>query len=161
MRLSVLYAEERAIVRQLLPQCQCAEINLIFDDTNRSVKWTAGTVKLSPKPYLLVKTLWFAEEHRLELADIEEAVWSEELTYEVAINRHTILTSIKRTNGRLSASFFPYSIESFNVLVTKSLLKHETRDAGIAFPKRKNFTSTDTAGYALVCAQRTEKNYRQ
>ncbi|MDR3183668.1 MAG: hypothetical protein LBT89_12265 [Planctomycetaceae bacterium] len=155
-RLSALYAEERVIVRQLLPQGRCAEVDLIFDDANRTVKWSGGTVKLPPKPYLLVKTLWFAAEHRLELADIEEAVWQEELECEAAVERHTILTLIGRTSKKLAVSFFPYCIEPFAVRVTVS--PQEKADVHNAFPKRKNFTSTDTAGYVLcLCAAHRKK----
>jgi hypothetical protein len=157
--LSALYAEERENVRQLLPQGQCAEVDLIFDDAKRTVKWISGSVHLGGKPYLLVKTLWFAAQHRSELTDIEEAVWAEELECEVIVERHTILTLIGRTKKQLAASFFPYGIERFTVKVVMS--PQEKADTRIAFPKRRNFTSTDTAGYGLVCAQRTEKDYRQ
>ncbi|MDR1491238.1 MAG: hypothetical protein LBT05_00715 [Planctomycetaceae bacterium] len=88
-RLVTLLAEKDKIIRQTLPKSKNAEIPLQFNDSKRTISWLGGSMRLALKSYLLVKTLWNGENHKMDLTEIEEIVWEKELQKKNAIEKHT------------------------------------------------------------------------
>jgi hypothetical protein len=133
--LSALYAEEREIVRQLLPQGQCAEVDLIFDDAKRAILWQGKSYSFGQQKlvYRLVKMLWEGNSHGMEYGYVEDCLYGEENEYDFA-DRHRVCTLVCRTQKELAKADFPYQIETV-----------------------KDESGHWISGWQLVYAQRTEK----
>ncbi|GHT41928.1 hypothetical protein FACS189443_4320 [Planctomycetales bacterium] len=57
---------------------QNEEVPLNFDDVGRTIRWNRGSIRLSKKPYLFVKTLWNAPRHRAEIDTLEKRFGKEQ-----------------------------------------------------------------------------------
>jgi len=78
-------------------------VPLEFASDGRTIYWAGGQVKLGSTPCKFVKALYFAEEQRMAMTDVEEKVWGEA---EDATIQQTA-SSLRRT---LADCDFPYTI---------------------------------------------------
>jgi DNA-binding response OmpR family regulator len=136
-RLSTLRVEERTVILALISQKKCPIVRLNFNDVMQTIDWYSHSVRLAKKPYLLMKILWTAKNHRATISKIEGSVWQTK-TKKGFIERHTICTLINRTQKKLAEAAFPYKIKTLKI-------------------KIKNGSQPQIKGWKLVCAQHTKK----
>ncbi|MDR0605233.1 MAG: hypothetical protein LBG80_13095 [Bacteroidales bacterium] len=92
------------------------EILLSFDDTSQMIFWDSGSIHLPPKQYLLVKTIWNADNRAATLDVIEENIWDvkgdDDDENVMFIHRNTICELVHRTRNSMNRAKFPYEIKS-------------------------------------------------
>ncbi|MDR0335974.1 MAG: hypothetical protein LBI18_02685 [Planctomycetaceae bacterium] len=134
-QVDLLRAEEWSIVQLLIPETKCCEEPLDFNDTKRIICWHNGMIRVGPKMYRLIKTLWNSKKHRASLEKIEQNVWNLGRPKKLFIDRHTIFTLICRAQKELKKHHFPYEIIT-----------------------GKNFSTQEIKGFRLVYAPRKKNN---
>jgi DNA-binding response OmpR family regulator len=131
-----LRVEEQTIIHALIPIWECSDIPLEFDDNAQTIRWYGGLIRLSKKPYLLLKTLWTGKNHRATITRVERRVWNAGTRKRPFIERHTLCTLINRVQKTLKENRLPYKIKTL---------------------KTKKIPTQEIKGYQLVCARRTKK----
>jgi DNA-binding response OmpR family regulator len=134
-QVNLLRAEEWSIVQLLIPETERCEEPLDFNDTKRIIRWNNGMMRVGPKMYRLLKTLWSSRNHRTSLEKIEQKVWKVGTQKKPFIDRHTIFTLICRAQNELKKNHFPYEIIT-----------------------GKNFSTQEIKGFRLVYAPRKKNN---
>ncbi|MDR3196966.1 MAG: hypothetical protein LBU34_03765 [Planctomycetaceae bacterium] len=136
---NLLRAEEWSIVQLLIPEKDRYEEPLEFNDTKRMIRWKYGTIRVGPKMYRLIKTLWKGKRHRATIEKIERTVWNvgnqKRCRKDLFVDRHTIFTLICRTQKELKKNGFPYEVVT-----------------------GKNFSTQEIKGFRLVYAPRKKNN---
>ncbi|MDR3108255.1 MAG: hypothetical protein LBU65_01025 [Planctomycetaceae bacterium] len=123
-RVAVLRTIENRLMGDCLPvneQLPIDEIVLQFDDTARTVSWLNNSVPLTPKSYLLLKTLWQSPKHRADYETVERNVW-EKRSKKECIPAATIKILVYRTNKFLKQNRFPYKIRPAKSKKSKEIL---------------------------------------
>jgi hypothetical protein len=89
---------------------------LSFKDASQMIFWSSGSIHLSPKQYLLVKTIWNTNNRTATLDAIEENIWhlkeKDDDESVMFIPRHTIFELVNRTRNSMYRANFPYKIVS-------------------------------------------------
>jgi DNA-binding response OmpR family regulator len=109
-QVNLLRAEEWSIVQLLIPETERCEEPLEFSDAERMIRWNHGMIRVGPKMYRLIKTLWNSNKHRASLEKIEQNVWNAGTQKKPFIDRHTIFTLVCRAQKELKKHHFPYVI---------------------------------------------------
>jgi hypothetical protein len=141
-----LQTEKQTLIQSSLPDEE-NEQPLSFNDTTRTICWSGGSVRLTPKPYLFIKILWNTPRHRAKIETIEQKVWkrnknenNKEVTVKTKIGikkvtikskfvpKGTIFSLVCRLKKALETCRFPYKILSL-----------------------KKFSTQETKGFALKC----------
>jgi DNA-binding response OmpR family regulator len=136
-RISELQIEERTIIQSSVSEEGFSVVPLNFNDKTRTIGWYGHSVRLTKKPYRLLKTLWTAKRHRATILKIESRVWKGEMQ-KGFIERHAICTLISRTQKKLEEAACPYKIKTLKT-------------------KMKKGSKPQIKGWQLVCAYRTKK----
>lgn len=131
-----LQTEKRQLLKITKPIS--TEINLVFDDSERTVQWNEGCIKMGRKTFCLVKLLWKKNKHRATIAQIEKQVWNVGKKKKFFVKTHTIFSLIRRAQKLLENRHFPYKI-----LTIKTRSTHEIK------------------GYKLICAKVIKKRNKQ
>ncbi|MDR3109362.1 MAG: hypothetical protein LBU65_06710 [Planctomycetaceae bacterium] len=122
------------------------EVSLSFDDNVRTIRWNCGSVRLSPKPYLFIKILWNAPQHRAKIETIEQKVWKRKKGDKKEV---TIKTKIGIKKVTIKSKFVPKGTLFSLVCRLQKALKNSR------FPYKilslKNFSTQETRGFALKC----------
>ncbi|MDR1270138.1 MAG: hypothetical protein LBK82_11495 [Planctomycetaceae bacterium] len=134
-QVNLLRAEEWSIIQLSIPKTELCEEPLDFNDTDRVIRWKYGTIRVGPKMYRLVKTLWDGKRHRATIEKIEQTVWNVGAPKNLFVDRHTIFTLICRTQKELEKNKFPYEIIT-----------------------GKNFSTQEIKGFRLIYAPRKKNN---
>jgi hypothetical protein len=118
------------------------EVLLSFKDNSQMIFWSGGSIHLSKKQYLLVKTIWNANNRTATLDVIEENIWNlkekDDADRSVLfIPRHTIFELVNRTRNSVYQSNFPYEIVSN---IVKQIVKQNDKHCG----------HCELQGYSLV-----------
>ena len=80
---------------------------ITFDGDGRTIRWDDGEIKVGPKSWLFLKTLWRGgKKHRAKLDRIERNVWGEGRF----VPSNTIAQMAKRLSETLKNTNFPYKI---------------------------------------------------
>jgi len=78
-----------------------------FDSVNYRLLWGEnGIAKLTEIPFKMFKALYFADDHTMTLADLEEIVWGEN----THISDSTIKTTVSNLNKVLKETGCPYKV---------------------------------------------------
>jgi DNA-binding response OmpR family regulator len=99
-----------------------SEPTLIFDETNRTIRWSGGLATVSSKQFALLKTLYNGHNHTANIDELEEAVWSiagsmEKPFYDI----HSLSMLVCRTRKKVILYDFPYKIECVKTISTQQL----------------------------------------
>jgi DNA-binding response OmpR family regulator len=115
--------EETEILNALYQQDDTInEPKLIFDETNRTIRWSGGLATVSSKQFMLLKTLYNAQNHTAEINELEEAVWS--IAGSIAkpfYDIHSLSMLVCRTRKKVILYDFPYKIECVKTISTQQL----------------------------------------
>ncbi|MDR2168791.1 MAG: hypothetical protein LBP59_01455 [Planctomycetaceae bacterium] len=120
-QLNNLRAEEWSIIQLYFSQELFFEESLEFINDSRVVKWRNKSIRVGPKMYSLLKTIWEGKKHRATIEKIERKVWNVNIKNKFFIARHTIFTLICRTQKELKKNNFPYEIKTKKNHATKEI----------------------------------------
>jgi hypothetical protein len=124
------------------------EVLLSFEDASRMIFWSNGSIHLPPKQYLLVKTIWNANDRTTTLDVIEENIWNikddDDKENAMFISHSTICELVHRTRNSMNRANFPYEIMSVFVKQTveqnsKPNSRKELQGYRLIVKKRENF----------------------
>jgi hypothetical protein len=135
--LKKLSAEVAAYPKPVPAETQIpAEPELLFNESQRTVRWKTGTLKLSRKQFLFLKSLWDAkninENSVATINEIEETIWENigNSAQNMFVSKNRLFGLLFRLRNSISSVDFPYEIEavknnSINELAGYRLVLHE------------------------------------
>ena len=127
-RMQELHTEQAAIIAGL---CDLPGPALEFDEPERTIRWQAGSVKLGPKAFRFVRTIWESKNHRATCEKIERCTWGKRQF--VASN--TVSGLVRDVRKVLKKAGFPYKI-----VPVKNFLTLEIKGFTLKSHRMRNFS---------------------